>query len=159
MKKLFSSFLFALLCLGFSPSAHANFFKIGIKYGIAYIDDYEDGKTYSALLSFPLDRTFDLEVEYGKFEDDDDIVDGEYLGAYLGVLLINVVDFPFRAKLGIVKEEVDFDDPGNLELSEIDEEDFSFGLGTGIRTPYFSGYLEYLQISDEVYTLALRFNF
>ncbi|EKD26278.1 MAG: hypothetical protein ACD_79C01284G0001 [uncultured bacterium] len=162
MKQFFIK-IFVLIIISLIPlSSYAEYFNLGVKYGYAYFDnddygDYDKGKTYGAIAQIPLDRTFDIEVEYGKFEDDDGLVDGDFIGGYLGAFLLNL-RIPIKVKAGAAKQDIEFTSL-DVNPEDIDEVNFSWGAGTGMRFPLFSGYVEYLQISKEVHTIAITINF
>ena len=139
-------------------NASANFFRIGAKYGYAYIDDYDKGKSYSALLNIPISYEFDVEIEYCKYEDDDGFVDGNYMGAFVGW---NFGGSPVSIKVGYVKNEFDIEemrDETSFKES-FDDSEFAYGISTGVNLPVLSGQIEYLKVSDDMHTITLRFLF
>lgn len=158
-KPFLKTFFISIFLLLVTEVYAVNSINIGLKYGYAYFDDesLDKGKTYAGLLSLPLSSSFDIQLEYGKFEDDDKIIDdGKYFGGYIGY---NFNGLPFKVKAGFVKEEIEFEDIQNIEFEDIEENNFSFGVSVAVRTPIISGFIEYLQISDEVYTIAAIISF
>jgi len=147
--------LFIVLFITFNVSAA---FRIGAKYGYVYVDGYDKGKTYSALLNVPFTYEFDVELEYCKYEDDEGFVDGNYLGAFIGW---NLGRSPVKIKAGYIKNEFDIEELRNGESfkDSFDDSEFAYGISTGINLPILSGQIEYLKVSDDMHTITLRFLF